>query len=172
VFVVAEAADGYHLYGRYSDTLSGFTSAWGDYGQPPIPPYPGQRDKGFDMTNAVVWHAGNTLRINVFGTTDFEDSLSSGQEAHKGGKLIELFWDGVRSFWRWGQIQSLPVLRDWGGSIGIEPVRLRVTSTAVIDGDRGTGSVFSVRTSSALRGNISGTVRPDHDSCTERIAGR
>jgi hypothetical protein len=71
------------------------------------------------------------LRINLFGTTDFEDTLTSGLPTHQGGRLIEFFWNGEG--WQWGQIEALPVSHDWGQSVGVQPFRFRVNSAVAVD---------------------------------------
>ncbi len=124
VFVTAKAEDGYHLYSRYTDGSD--WRPWTDHGAPPNL----VRGKGFELSNGVVWRDGSTLRINLFGTTDPVDRLSSGLPTHTGGHLVDFFWDG--SVWSWGSLTVLPETRDWGPA-GVHPVRLRVSGAAVVD---------------------------------------
>jgi hypothetical protein len=130
VFVVCNTETGYRLFGRYSDSGTSF-SAWHSYGAPALTPNGG--DQGFDMTGGAVWYAGSTLRINLFGTTDKVDRLSSGLGTHEGGRLVEYFWDGAT--WRWGQNLTIDE-ESWytyfGGG-GFHKTRVQTMNVAVVE---------------------------------------
>ena len=79
---------------------------WRSWGRPPF--VPTDRAEGFNefaMTCGVVWYYGTTLRINLFGYTEFfpdpsGSTTENGEELWQGGQLIEFWWNGTT--WQWG----------------------------------------------------------------------
>lgn len=99
VFVALKRNNRWEMWGRHTDDRRNF-SEWSNYGTPPGLDSTGIQESGFDMSSGVVWYQGDTLRINLFGTTEPYEVDTAGMTARGGGRLIEYFWDG--STWQWG----------------------------------------------------------------------